>query len=230
MIFKYRYQNQIKACQIDEGMPLTSYNMSPCAKTSISIAFLQFRLAETQARIVHRIDDGQAGQFVAGCPQLGAAGLEAFLDADADAGDRAPGLLADVQQAFHGFAVGQKIVQDQHPVGRAQELFGQRDLIIAAIGIGVYGGGENVAVDVAALGFFGEHDRDAEMPRRHAGDGDAGRLDRQDLVDAVVFKNAVEFGPDRIQQLDVQLVVQKTVHLQHIAGADLPLLQNTLFQ
>ena len=68
------------------------------------------------------------------------------------------------------------------------------------------------------------------MPRRHAGDGDAGRLDRQDLVDAVVFKNAVEFGPDRIQQLDVQLVVQKAVHLQHIAGADLPLLQNTLFQ
>lgn len=37
LIFKCRYQNQIKACQIDEGMLLTSYNMSPSAKTSIML-------------------------------------------------------------------------------------------------------------------------------------------------------------------------------------------------
>ena len=183
-----------------------------------------------RAVVVHFVDDGQAGKAVAFGAQLGPAGLEAFLNTDADARDGRPGLAADVEQAAHGFAVGEEIVQDQHAVARAEELFGQRDVIIAPIGKRVDGGGEHVPVNIFAFCFFGKHDRHAEMPRRHAGDGDAGGFDREDLVDAGPVKNAAELRPDRIQKFHIQLVVQKAVHLEHVAGPDLALLPDTLFQ
>ena len=49
----------------------------------------KFRLlfAEGQLVIAHRIDDGEAGQLVAGGTQLGTARLEALFNADADTGD-----------------------------------------------------------------------------------------------------------------------------------------------
>ena len=68
------------------------------------------------------------------------------------------------------------------------------------------------------------------MPGGHAGDGNAGSLDGQDLVHAVIFKNAVELLTDLVQQVHVQLVVQKAVDLQYVAGTDLPILQNAIFQ
>ena len=92
------------------------------------------------------------------------------------------------------------------------------------------GGGVDLAVDVLALGLLGEDDRHVEMTRRHAGNGDAGRFNRQDLVDAVVLEDAVKFLADLIQQIDVELVVQEAIDLQHIAGTNLTLLHNTFLQ
>ena len=75
------------------------------------------------------------------------------------------------------------------------------------------GGGVDLAVNVLALGLLGKDDRHVEMPRGHAGDGDAGCLDGQNLVDAVVLEDAVELLADLVQQVYVQLVVQKAVDL-----------------
>ena len=60
-------------------------------------------------------------------------------------------------------------------------------------------GGVDVPVDVLAFGFFGKNHRDVEMPRCHTGNGNAGGFDGQDFVDAVVFKNSIEFGANLIQ-------------------------------
>ena len=47
-------------------------------------------------------------------------------------------------------------------------------------------------------------------------------LDGQNLVDAVVLEDAVELLADLVQQVYVQLVVQKAVDLQDVAGTNLP--------
>ena len=92
------------------------------------------------------------------------------------------------------------------------------------------GGGVDLAVNVLALGLLGKDDRHVEMPRRHAGNGDAGRFNCQDLVDAVVLEDAVELLADLVQQVYIQLVVQKAVDLQDIAGTNLAFLHNTFLQ
>lgn len=68
------------------------------------------------------------------------------------------------------------------------------------------------------------------MPCRHAGDGNTGSLDRQNFIDSVFFKNAVELGTNLVQKFYIQLMVQKTIYFQYITGTDLSLLQNTLFK
>ena len=55
-------------------------------------------------------------------------------------------------------------------------------------------------------------------------------LDGQNLVDAVVLEDAVELLADLVQQVYVQLVVQKAVDLQDVAGTNLALLHNTFLQ
>ena len=94
----------------------------------------------------------------------------------------------------------------------------------------MYGGSVNVAVDVLTLGLLGKDDRHIEMSRGHAGDGNAGCLNGENLVDAVVLEDAVELLTDLVQQVYVQLVIQKAIHLQDIAGTNLPLLHNALLQ
>lgn len=68
------------------------------------------------------------------------------------------------------------------------------------------------------------------MSRGHAGNGNAGCLNGENLVDAVVLEDAVELLTDLVQQVYVQLVIQKAIHLQDIAGTNLPLLHNALLQ
>ena len=67
------------------------------------------------------------------------------------------------------------------------------------------------------------------MAGRHAGDGDAGGLDGQNLVDPVIGKNPVKLGADGIQQFHIQLMVQKAIHFQNIARAHLTVAQNPFF-
>ena len=134
--------------------------------------------------ITHLVDDGKAGQLVTSSAQFRTARLEALLNADADAADGRTCLRADIQQTFHGLAVGEEVVQNQHLVRGGEELLGKRDVIITAIGVGMDGGGVDLAVNILALGLLGKDNRHVEMPRGHAGDGDAGCLDGQNLVDA----------------------------------------------
>ena len=68
------------------------------------------------------------------------------------------------------------------------------------------------------------------MPRGHAGDGDAGCLDGQNLVDAVVLEDAVELLADLVQQVYVQLVVQKAVDLQDVALTNDAILANAVLE
>ena len=68
------------------------------------------------------------------------------------------------------------------------------------------------------------------MPRCHTGNGNAGGFDGQDFVDAVVFKNSIEFGANLIQQSDVKLMVQKAIYFKYVSGTNLSVLQNPLFQ
>ena len=82
--------------------------------------------------------------------------LEALLDADANAAHGGARLAADIQQALHGLAVGKKVVQNQHLVSRGEELLGKGDIVITAVGIRMYGGSVNIAVDVLALGLLGK--------------------------------------------------------------------------
>ena len=122
-------------------------------------------LTERQLVVGHRINDSQAGQLVASSAQLGTARLKALLNADADAADGRTCLRADIQQTLHGLAVGEEVVQNQHLVRGGEKLLGQRDVIITAIGVGVNGGGVDLAVNVLALGLLGKDDRHVEMPR-----------------------------------------------------------------
>ena len=78
---------------------------------------------------VHRFDDGQRFQLDAAGADQRPAGLEAFLNCDADALDGGAGALGKVEQAQQGAAVGQKVVDDQEVVLRAEELFRDDDVV-----------------------------------------------------------------------------------------------------
>ena len=62
----------------------------------------------------------------------------------------------------------------------------------------------------------------------HTGYGDAGSPDGEDLIDAVVLEDPKLRQSHLTEQHPVD--GSKTVHLQHVAGANLTFFQNTLFQ
>lgn len=68
------------------------------------------------------------------------------------------------------------------------------------------------------------------MHRRQAGHADARRLDGQDLVDGPVGKKLLELLAQLADERHIDLVVQETVHLQHIAALDDTIGQNLLLQ
>ncbi len=66
---------------------------------------------------------------------------------------------------------------------------------------------------VHALCLFREHYRYAEIPGRNTGNPDSRSLDGEYFVNLGIFEPAGEFLPHLLEQLDVHLVVQETVHL-----------------
>ena len=94
----------------------------------------------------------------------------------------------------------------------------------------MYRGSVHIAINVFAFGLFCKHHGHIKVAGRHAGNCNARCLNRQDLVYSVILKNAVKLLADFIQQVNIQLVVQKAVNFQHIARADLPIAQNAVFQ
>lgn len=170
-------------------------------------------LLEDEAVVAHGTDNGQASQLVASSPQLCAAGLEALFNADTDTANGTAGLFADIKQSLHGLAVGKKIVQNQNFIIGGKKFFGQCDIVIPAVGVGVHLGGENISINVFTFCFFGKYNRHIKMTGRHAGNGNAGSLDGENLVDTIFLKNAVKFGADLVQQFYIKLVIQKAVDL-----------------
>ena len=88
------------------------------------------------------------------------------------------------------------------------------------MGEGFHLGHIHLAFDVDALGFFGENHGHAEFPGHRIGDGDAGGLNGEHLGNRDIGESAFEFPADLVQQGDIHLVVQKTVHLQNMTGFD----------
>ena len=169
---------------------------------------------------VHAVHDGERLEMVAEVADGAAAVLEALLDGDADALDRAAGLLNDGDQTLKRVAVGQKIVDEQHVIVCAQEFLGDDDLILALVRKGLDLCDVNVAIDVDALRFLRKNDRYAEMTCDDAGNTDAGGLDRHDLVDVFIRKAALELLAHPVEQLDIHLMIEKAVNLEHVALLD----------
>ena len=179
---------------------------------------------------IHFFDDGQALQVDALLAQGIAAALEALLDADADALHRGARLPGQVHEAFDGAAVGQEVIDDEHVVRRVQVLFGHNDAVHIVMRERLDFRGVHVGVHVAAGGLFREQHRHPHMHRRQAGHADTRRLDGQDLVDGPVGKEPLELSAQLAEERYIDLVVQETVHLQHIAALDDAVGQNLLLQ
>ena len=158
--------------------------------------------------------DCQTGHLVALLAQLTAAVLEALFDTDANACHLASGLTANIQKALHCLAGSEEIINDQHIVLRAKEFLRKRDIKVFAVGVGMHHRGVEAAVQIFAFGLFGKHHRHiAEILCRNAGNGNAAGLDGQDLIDACIRKNTGKFLADLLHKANIQLVIQKGVHL-----------------
>ena len=98
------------------------------------------------------------------------------------------------------------------------------------MGKGLHLGGVHLTGDVLGLVLFGKNHRTVEKLRRDTGDPNARSLNRQDLVHVAVCKSALKFFADLREEIDVHLVIQKTVHLQHVGALDLPIFANSFLQ
>ena len=177
---------------------------------------------------IHGIHDGNGFQMIAQVADPVAAVLEALFDGDAAALYACLCILHNGDQALQCAAVCQEVVDDQHMVIGRKKLLGHNDPVGILVGEGFHLGNVGVAIDIDGLGLFGEDHRDTEFPGNRNRDGNAGGFDGQNLCDLLVAEAALEFPSDFIEQLHIHLMIQKSVHLQHIAGFDDAVLQNSL--
>ena len=98
------------------------------------------------------------------------------------------------------------------------------------MGIALYGGPVQGAVDVQGFGFLREDDRAVENKPRHTRDADAGRLDREELCDVLGAENGMPRPCQLHKKPDVHLMVQKAVNLQDAAGAHLAVPSYAFFE
>ena len=113
---------------------------------------------------------------------------------------------------------------------RTQELLGHDDLILILMGEGLHLGNVHLALDVDGLGLLGKHHGHAELLCHETGDADAGGLNGQHLGDGLIGKPAVKFPADLLHQGNIHLVIQKAIHLQHIAGLYDSVFRDSLLQ
>ena len=64
----------------------------------------------------------------------------------------------------------------------------------------------------------------------HTGDPDAAGLNGQDLVDGLVGKQTLKLHAHLVKQFHIHQMVEKAVHLQHIALGQNAVLADTIFQ
>ena len=173
---------------------------------------------------IHAIHNGQRLQMVTQIPDDLAADLEALLDDDAQTLDGGTGGLCQRDQTLQGAAVGQEIIDDQQMIFFLQELLGHDDHVLVLVGKGLHLSDVHITINVDGLGLLGKDHRHAKFLCNEAGNADAGSLDGHDLGDGLVCEPAVELPTDLLHQVNIHLVIQKAVHLQHITG-----LHNTVF-
>ena len=163
-------------------------------------------------------------------PEAVAAALEALFHGAADAHELRPGLLHDVAQAPHGLAVGHEVVHHQHPVPGVEPLPADQkgDLLFISIREDV--ALIQAALDVVALGLFGEDHGLAEVAGHHGRQGDAAGLGGEDDIHAVHVEVPSQLLGDVVHQLRVHAVVQESVHLDDVSREDLTLLDDAVFQ
>ena len=87
--------------------------------------------------------------------------------------------------------------------------------------------GEYVTVDIYAPGFFCENNRDVKMHSRQTGDTDSRRFDGENFADGPVRKAAFKFSAHLIKEMNIHLMVQKSIHFQHISFFDDAVLLNS---
>ena len=85
------------------------------------------------------------------------------------------------------------------------------------------------ALDINAFRLFGENDRNLKISRRDTGNSDAGSFNRQYFINPFSGKPPLKFLSHPFEQPDIHLMIQKTVHFQHIAFFDDSVLLNPFF-
>ena len=113
---------------------------------------------------------------------------------------------------------------------RGEELFGDDDVVDLFVGEGLDLGLVVVVVQIDAHGFFGKHHRHVQLAGYHSRNADAAGLDGQHLIDRLARKQALPLPCHLAEQRDVHLVVDKAVHLEHVALAHNAVLADTIFQ
>ena len=111
-----------------------------------------------------------------------------------------------------------------------EEAGGDDDVVDAVVGEGLDARGIHRAIKDDGLGLLREHHGHAEMMRHHGGDADARGLDGEDLVNGLAREQPLPFLGHLGEQLNVHLVVQEGVHLQHTARLHHAIAANALFQ
>lgn len=155
--------------------------------------------------------------------------LEAFFDDDAAAFEGGAGLANDLDEAFEGAAVGEKVVDDEDVIVRREEFFADDDVAHCFVGEGFDARVVEVAVEVEAFAFLCENDgRVIEMLGGDGCDADAGCFDGEDFVNGRAGKTARKFSADLVHKGDVDLVIEEAVDFEHVARLDGAVFQNAL--
>ena len=68
------------------------------------------------------------------------------------------------------------------------------------------------------------------MRRCQAGDADAGGFDGEDLGDAFVLVQAMEFFTEKRKKRYIDLMIQEAVHFQDVSGTDLTVFEDSVFK
>ena len=113
---------------------------------------------------------------------------------------------------------------------RGEELFRNDDVVDLFVGEGLDLGLIVVIVQIDAHGLLGEDHRHIELAGDHGSDADAAGLDGQHLVDGLARKQTLPLLCHLPEQRDIHLMIDKAVHLQHIALADDAVSPNPIFQ
>ena len=164
-------------------------------------------------------------------PQHLAALLEAFFNDNTTSDRLGARLRYNIQQSHHRLTLCQKIVDNQHAVAWVEVLLGNLYIKGGAAGERGYLRGIQLSVQIFGLALLRKNDRRIiKVLCNHDRNTDARCLDGQNLVDALTVKTAAKLLSDLIQQTNIHLMIQKAVHLQHIALFYVAILQDSLFQ